>query len=751
MKMKSIGFMALLAAAAVGCSEKTEVKSACGCGTAAGGHEEKTESRPVAGEGEIAAARLDLPERHFLRKTLGRDYWTYFYSWKFSDPMVKLEGIWDSPEVANLPMFKDCGIVYWSGKLHLPEGKGVWRTVEENFYPSVLEKLENAGKLGRPITLMFHPKCRYLPALVGEVDLDYDNYKAFKEKHPNITAVRVQSEWGVELVQIMLGRNDKRHSPELRAKFNEIYDRYSWTNRYDRLQQAYWYMNRHKEIHYNDNELFESFRSANFLDHMAAAAGATTLVSETTGTGDRVQEYRWDVSSMFIRGAARQFDVDWRWYVAGYFNGFKQNGEWMYNSHCGYPVEVDKSKPSKRRPECGVSDSVERRVCYFAYLNGAGGIEMEAWGGNFFVYDEKTGKVGLSPRGRNFSDFHDFTAAHPDRGAPYAPVAVLVPIAQGYNTCGGKAWGFCPYTPADHMIDGIFFTLCPGWDKRTLYSKGREGLLHNSKFAMMHDVLVPDTPQKREDFLKALDCYPAAILAGDHPASEELVSRMKRYVSEGGTLVLNSAYLERGFGGDFTGVDATGGRFECSGSFTDDFGKTHEVKGEYDCLELKPASSAAKVLLRDGKGRILATRFRYGKGIVVTVSPLWMAPRFTSGDAAVVKTRLGQISFPFAEYVLGRLQRDLFPFKVEGDCQYGANRRKDGWWLWVMNNNGITKYADRHQIVDPAAASDISVDLGKVKASKVRELIGGSEIAVAGGKFDFTVKPGEVAIFEIIE
>jgi hypothetical protein len=712
----------------------------------------QTAERPDAA-GRLATARSDVPERHRLKKTMGRDYWTYFFSWKYSDPLVKLEDIWDSPEVANLPMFKDCGIVYWSGKLHLPKGKGVWRTVEENFYPSVLEKLENAGTLGRPLTLMFHPKCRYLPALVGEVDLDYDNYREFKKNHPNITAVRVQSEWGVELVQIMLGRNDKRHSPELRAKFNEIYDRYSWTNRYDRLQQAYWYMNRHKEIHYNDNELFESFRSANFLDHMAAAAGAKTLVSETTGTGDRVQEYRWDVSPMFIRGAARQFDVTWRWYVAGYFNGFKRNGEWMYNSHCGYPVEVDRSKPSKRRPECGVSDSVERRVCYFAYLTGSGGVEPESWTGNFFVYDEGKGKVALSPRGKNFSDFHDFTAANPDRGVPYTPVAVLVPLAQGYNTCGGKAWGFCPYTPADHMVDGIFFTLCPGFDKRKLYAEGREGLLHNSRHAMMYDVLVPDAPQKREDFLSALSCYPAAVLSGEYPRSgaDELVARMKRYVADGGTLVLNSAHLELGFGDDFTGVAATGSLFESGEKFFDDGGRSVKTEGRYDCMELKPSSTSVKTLLSDAEGRMLASSFRYGKGRVVTVAPMWMAPRIADGNAAVVNTRLGKIRFMFTEYILSRLQRDLFPFKVKGDCQYGANRRADGWWLWMMNNNGITKYADCHQIVDPSAASDVSVGLGRVKASRIRELMSGREVKVGDGRFSWTIPPGEIAIFEIVE
>jgi hypothetical protein len=168
-------------------------------------------------------------------------------------------------------------------------------------------------------------------------------------------------------------------------------------------------------------------------------------------------------------------------------------------------------------------------------------------------------------------------------------------------------------------------------------------------------------------------------------------------------------------------------------------------------MELKPSSTSVKTLLSDAEGRMLASSFRYGKGRVVTVAPMWMAPRIADGNAAVVNTRLGKIRFMFTEYILSRLQRDLFPFKVKGDCQYGANRRADGWWLWMMNNNGITKYADCHQIVDPSAASDVSVGLGRVKASRIRELMSGREVKVGDGRFSWTIPPGEIAVFEIVE
>ena len=47
----------------------------------------------------------------------------------------------------------------------------------------------------------------------------------------------------------------------------------------------------------------------------------------------------------------------------------------------------------------------------------------------------------------------------------------------------------------------------------------------------------------------------------------------------------------------------------------------------------------------------------------------------------IPKFKAGKVRFPEIEAIFEGLQKDYFPFKVEGDCLYGANRTDGGWWL----------------------------------------------------------------------
>ena len=608
---------------------------------------------------------FEASPRHAPRPVMGREYWTYLSSWRYSDPGVgEASGGWNA-EIADLPVFRDCGVVRSTGKgAPDPAGtKATWRTVEENCAPPQWECLERAAKKDRPLVLVFRGK-RDQGALAGEVDLDYDDWSAFKAANTNLVCCRTICEWGNDIL-MFIKRTDKVTNPARNRELRERWSQYDMANRDDRLSLSKWFVDRMLEVHYGDRDMFMAFRHCLSLDHVAAAWGAKMLTLETTNTTRGDSEYRWDVAGMFVRGAARQFGLPWCWYEANYFNGPGKDGTWLSNSVCKEMRKVGNGY--NIMPEGGTSASAQRRVWYYAYLNGANGVESESWTSQFVATDARSGKDRLTKRGRSFSDFHDFAAAHPGRGVAYAPVAILTPFAQGYPAYGGPAWNRCQYTPGDYAIDALFFTIAPGWEREKGLRAGiQEGNLHNSRFAMMYDVLVPDSPQQKEEFAKALFAYPAAILVGDYPDLSKFEDVLAAYVRAGGRLVRLSA---------------------------------------------------------DG------------------LPPL--------ADGTVGDIKAGRLKFPTVERMLEGLQRDLFPFAVEGDCQYGANRTKDGWWLWVFNNKGVRKFADTFETIDRSRDSEISVRFTHAAPAPVKELVSGKSVHVSDGRFAFTVPAGDFAIFEI--
>ena len=605
--------------------------------------------------------------RHYPLKTLGCDYWTILSSAPYTDPGYAVCGVkwgsgWNNASLTNLPVFRDCGVVRRASKPP-PDSAGTasaWRTVREGCRDDVWKVIEADAKKDRPAVLVFGGK-RHVDAMAGDIDLDHADWEAFKKARPNLIGTRTMCEWGNDLM-LMMRRTSNIVNKARRAELESVWARHSFSNRYDRLALSRWYVDRKLKLHYGDMDTFMAFRGMYFLDHVAAAWGAKTLTAETTNTSGGNAEYRWDVSAMFIRGAARQFGVPWCWYAANFFNGPAKDGTWKNNSVSAYRYQRGNGCP-----EGGTSASAMRRCYYYAYLNGANAVEPESWIGQFFTTNTVSGLAELTGRGKDYSDFHDFTSAHPGRGATYAPVAILTPFAQGYTAYGGKSWSACPYTGGDYALDALFFTISPGWERAKGLAEGRQdGNFNNSRFAMMYDVLVPDSPQPKEEFAKALFSYPAAILVGDYPDPAKFSDVLKAYERAGGKLV------------------------------------------RIDPSELPPQRDISDI-------------------------------------------RAGRVKFPAVERKLEKLQRELFPFAVKGDCQYGANRTSKGWWLWVFNNKGVRKFADTFETIDRTKDAAIEVSFTHATEAPVAELMSGRRIEVNGGKFVFTVPAGDFAVFEISE
>lgn len=112
----------------------------------------------------------------------------------------------------------------------------------------------------------------------------------------------------------------------------------------------------------------------------------------------------------------------------------------------------------------------------------------------------------------------------------------------------------------------------------------------------------------------------------------------------------------------------------------------------------------------------------------------------------------GEIRLPEMEAVFTSLQEEYFPFKVDGNCMYGLSVADDHVWLYVFNNDGVTKFVYLPETIDSSKASDIRVTprASAPRFDMVTELISGKDVSVKDdGSFAWRVGPGDLAVFEM--
>ena len=199
---------------------------------------------------------------------------------------------------------------------------------------------------------------------------------------------------------------------------------------------------------------------------------------------------------------------------------------------------TNKIWPEYSGPDHGHSLSLFERSLFMSYMAGAGQITAEGGGAfSFLPLLDDQGRYRLSPYGEACKRFRDFTLAHPDIGVPLTPFAVVLDYHHGAYPGFGKRrafWHF-DYNAGDNMTWELINLLWPGgWE---VMGRNEAGAMVNGPFGDIFDILLQNAPQK------VLDSYPCLILSGDIRFSAAEAARFTRYVQQGGTLILNSAYL----------------------------------------------------------------------------------------------------------------------------------------------------------------------------------------------------------------
>ena len=576
---------------------------------------------------------------------------------------------------------------------------------------------------------------------------DKKSYEAWKREHPNFLGFRAGSEWDNQFISHMFSQSEGTLAEGHRAKWTETAVARTKALRAtcsaDRdaavrgLHECYKGIRRY---YFDDPDKMTFLRAGWSFDHYCLEWGAGLAVLETTSTGN----YRHQVGMAFIRGASRQYGRPWVWYMASYYNGYQKDGTRSVNNEPNY-VSTTRSDTvgleENSGPGFGMSVSLKRRDNYLAYLSGASVVEHEDWGRAYCRLEPgNPPKWSLSPHGEAMKEWYAFTQRHPGRGVSYAPVALLVPFSQGMPVDGGNPFSFFPVERPDTMVDGFLYTLVPhAQDLR----KGKEGCLSNSRYGDIYDVLAGDPPGGSAS-LAALSNYKVAVLLGKQNIGAPIAARFMDYVRQGGTLVINARQVTQHFPAEFLGAKLAGKTAEVAGPVTDLAGNGTVALSEpydYEPLEL----SGAQPVWTDSKGGVLASVNGYGRGRVVLTSVDYLMPRNK------VNMMAPSANMPLIGRLMEQIVREVLPVAVEGDIEYGLNRVDGGWWLYLINNRGVTKFTQTPDELDPAETARVTVDLRALRVNGVRELLTNEPAAFDRDKNKFTIQvgPGDIRIVEI--
>lgn len=495
--------------------------------------------------------------------------------------------------------------------------------------------------------------------------------------------------------------------------------------------------------------------------YFESGANMSWLETTTTGSENGHHNYRHQPSLFFTRGAARQYNKKWGWYIASYYNGYNDKGVFSGNNVANYLIpkvtgEFPDNRPgSSSGPGCGISTSLLTRDMFLAYMSGASFIQNENWI-NYLFKNTNTGNAFLelsSPYGKAWENWFEFTRKNKERGSSYTPIALLFPFEQGYPVYGGKSWTMFDYERPDWMIDAFMFTIIP---HSPVTKNGDEGDLANSPYGDIYDAIVPNLP-KAPIPLEVLNRYKVSVLLGRYPKSEALAKRLMEYVESGGTLLLNSKQIDEHFPVSFLGIEKK--NVFTKGSMTavkapirssiDD--TTFALSDDYE-FEMA-AIKGATTLLNDADGNVLECVNTFGRGKVIVCTVDYMVPKSSRDekDYYHMNKMVYEKKFPFVEHILKNIVHEVLPLEINGDIEYGLNKLSDGWLLYLINNKGVTKFTNKEQTLDMKKTAKVEVSLRNIKASAITELREQRMIPKdeKNNSFTMDVPPGDIRVVKI--
>ena len=477
-------------------------------------------------------------------------------------------------------------------------------------------------------------------------------------------------------------------------------------NREDMFKYAQKFWNWHKSLFFNR---IWGMSGATGMAHYGMEWGGSAAGLELTNHTSTIPHR---TLLRYTAGAGRQYNKPWLLYLAYFLD--------KYAPSSISPMPKKHSKSFCSGPDAGISPSFARRIFLTGYFMGNTfqSIEQEPWG-----HVEKKGNTCvLNANGKILKEFHAFVNSPAGkRGTWYTPILFAIDSHHGMvRDKNVWCWGDQPtvtQTKGDLMSKLFIRAIDPydgniqSWDKPP-YSHN----LNNSSLGDIFDTALGNPPSGNTPVFKN---YAAVVLPDDIKITPALSAKLADYVSGGGTLVINSIH-QNALAPEMMTAKL----------------KTQMVTDSgLQIPRITPGKTVP--VLRTDAGNTLAVKQKYGFGHVIMTLP----PYFFGKDNAQ--------SIRYITRLLEKLQKEVMPFQIKGDCQFILSRLAENHWkAAIINNKGVLKKPwERVEKFDSVYTSKIEIKLpANAAASSIYRQ---RELSKTADGIRFDLPPGEVTVIEI--
>jgi hypothetical protein len=304
-------------------------------------------------------------------------------------------------------------------------------------------------------------------------------------------------------------------------------------------------------------------------------------------------------------------------------------------------------------------------------------------------------EVQLSPKGKLVDRFLRATAAAPDWGTPYTPVAFLVDFAHGWEP--GPFWpnSFNNWhQQPDRFRYDVHENMLAEYFGVAYHPIGPES---EKPMTAINEVYVPGVFGNIFDVIYAypdvsnwrtIDTYPVVIAAGEIELTAAEGQRLAQYVERGGTLLVADGHL--------TGPGVGELKLPATGDVA-----------EADSYRWRPGEEAFGPVRLDAApptGTHVSPRFRFrpipepaGRPLATTPEGSVFCMAIDRGEGRLIYLSVSyglsitRRPTPVLALLLGHLTRGLLPAEVDGDVEWLLNRTADGWLVTLLNPAGQVK------------------------------------------------------------